>query len=65
MDQRRLFQGLVDAPLGETPGERTRYELDIQILENKTETWIRHHLWHLKLYKPEPQKTRNMYDQPR
>ena len=24
--QRRSFQGLVDAPPGETPGERTRYE---------------------------------------
>ena len=26
MGQRRSFQGLVDAPLGGTPGERTRYE---------------------------------------
>ena len=28
--QRRSFQGLVDAPPGGTPGQRTRYEFDIQ-----------------------------------
>ena len=30
VDQRRLFQGLMDAPLRGTPGERTRYEFQIK-----------------------------------